>query len=116
MNGEARSPSHTFLHSNLLDLTMTLHSRFHRSLFAVVFAACVGLFLAGCDSNGTSEQENEPPSADISLDSRSGLTAAFSAAGSTDPDGEITSYEWEFGDGSTDTGETVRLQIPIRRT
>ena len=86
---------------------MTLHSRFHRSLFAVVFAACVGLFLAGCDSNGTSEQENEPPSADISLDSRSGLTAAFSAAGSTDPDGEITSYEWEFGDGSTDTGETV---------
>lgn len=48
-----------------------------------------------------------PPSADISLDSRSGWTAAFSAAGSTDLDRAITSYEWEFGDGTTDTGETV---------
>ena len=29
------------------------------------------------------------------------LTVAFSSAGSTDPDGTIVSYDWDFGDGST---------------
>jgi len=79
-----------------------------RTSFAVLLVAGLGLFLAGCDSNGGGDTaENQPPSADLSLDSRSGLTAAFSAAGSTDPDGDIASYEWEFGDGGTATGETV---------
>lgn len=31
-------------------------------------------------------------------------TASFNAAGSTDEDGTITSYEWNFGDGQTGTG------------
>lgn len=31
------------------------------------------------------------------------LTVAFSSAGSTDQDGSITSYAWEFGDGTTAT-------------
>ncbi len=79
-----------------------------RTSFAILLVAGLGLFLAGCDSNGGGNTtENQPPSADISLDSRSGLTAAFSAVGSTDPDGDIASYEWEFGDGGTATGETV---------
>ena len=88
---------------------MTLRSRSRtRTSFAVLLVAGLGLFLAGCDSNGGGDTtENQPPSADLSLDSRSGLTAAFSAAGSTDPDGDIASYEWEFGDGGTATGETV---------
>ena len=88
---------------------MTLRSTVHaRSLFAVLFAAYLGLFLAGCDSSGGSgESENQPPSATLSLDSRSGLAAAFSAVGSTDPDGEIASYEWELGDGTTDTSATI---------
>jgi PKD repeat protein len=29
------------------------------------------------------------------------LTVAFSSAGSTDPDGSIVAYSWDFGDGST---------------
>ncbi|PQJ35460.1 hypothetical protein BSZ35_13365 [Salinibacter sp. 10B] len=66
--------------------------------------------LIGCDSSGMTGDEpppNQAPTASISLDSRSGLSAAFSAAGSMDPDGSIASYAWNFGDGSTDTGETV---------
>jgi len=31
------------------------------------------------------------------------LTVAFSAAGSTDPDGLIAAYAWDFGDGQTST-------------
>ena len=37
------------------------------------------------------------------------LTVTFNAAGSSDPnpDGGIASFNWDFGDGSTGTGETV---------
>lgn len=31
----------------------------------------------------------------------------FSGAGSTDSDGEITSYEWDLGDGTTKSGSTI---------
>ncbi|WP_235003409.1 PKD domain-containing protein [Blastococcus haudaquaticus] len=32
------------------------------------------------------------------------LTAAFDAAGSTDADGTVSAYAWDFGDGTTGTG------------
>jgi PKD repeat protein len=45
---------------------------------------------------------NKPPVASAS-DScpDSGLTCPFSSGGSSDPDGSITSYQWNFGDGNT---------------
>ncbi|MCW3134040.1 MAG: PKD domain-containing protein [Methanophagales archaeon] len=36
-----------------------------------------------------------------------GESISFSGADSTDPDGTITSYEWDFGDGTTVLGATV---------
>jgi PKD repeat protein len=52
---------------------------------------------------------NMPPTAVIGASPTSGtaaLSVAFSGAGSTDPDGTITSYAWTFGDGQTSTSES----------
>jgi PKD repeat protein len=37
----------------------------------------------------------------------SGETVYFNAAASYDSDGRIVSYKWDFGDGTTGTGETA---------
>ncbi len=57
-----------------------------------------------------SSDTNEPPTADIATDTTSGsapLEVQFDATGSSDPDGTIVSYEWDFGDGETKTGAKV---------
>jgi PKD repeat protein len=49
---------------------------------------------------------DEPPSAVITLPTAkpaSGHPVAFSGVSSSDPDGSIVSYRWDFGDGSTAT-------------
>ncbi|MDH4396626.1 MAG: PKD domain-containing protein [Limnobacter sp.] len=53
---------------------------------------------------------NVPPVVQLSADVTSGftpLTVNFSAAGSSDANGSIVSYDWDFGDGTTGTGATV---------
>ncbi len=50
--------------------------------------------------------ENESPMADFIFDS-TGLDASFDATGSSDPDGVIVAYQWDFGDGESGTGDTV---------
>jgi PKD repeat protein len=49
---------------------------------------------------------NDPPTA-VATASCSGATCSFSGAGSSDPDGTIAGYLWDFGDGATATGVTV---------
>jgi YVTN family beta-propeller protein len=39
----------------------------------------------------------------------SGNTATFSAAGSSDPDGQVVSYSWDFGDGTTASGPAASV-------
>lgn len=53
---------------------------------------------------------NQPPAAQVSASPASGvapLTVNFSGSGSTDPDGSIVSYAWNFGDSTTGSGETI---------
>jgi PKD repeat protein len=45
---------------------------------------------------------NDPPVAVLGS-TPSGLNVNFSSAGSNDPDGAITGYDWTFGDGGTST-------------
>ena len=52
-------------------------------------------------------EENTAPHAVLSATPTSGsipLTVAFNASSSTDPDGSISNYSWQFGDGSSATG------------
>lgn len=54
---------------------------------------------------------NQSPHAFITLSEKSGaepLTITFSAASSSDPDGTITECLWNFGDGSTANGDSVK--------
>ncbi len=52
-------------------------------------------------------EENQPPVADFSASPQSGnppLEVMFDGSASTDTDGTIESYHWDFGDGNTESG------------
>jgi PKD repeat protein len=49
---------------------------------------------------------NSPPVAAFSYECE-GLTCAFDASNSDDPDGTLTGYQWDFGDDSTGSGVTA---------
>lgn len=53
-----------------------------------------------------SERPNDLPTADAAVDI-SDLTLTVDASASTDPDGTIVGYLWEFGDGTTATTATA---------
>jgi PKD repeat protein len=55
---------------------------------------------------GTGPTPNQPPAASFTS-SASDLTASFDGSGSTDADGTIASWAWDFGDGATGTGATT---------
>ena len=60
-----------------------------------------------------STPSNQPPTAVITASPLTGqapFTSSFSGAGSTDADGTITAYAWDFGDGATASGLTVSHQ------
>lgn len=52
---------------------------------------------------------NKPPVANAGADQATTVnkSISFSSAGSSDPDGTISSYVWNFGDGSSASGATV---------
>lgn len=60
-------------------------------------------------ATSTAEQNiivsNATPAAAFSS-SIDGLKAVFDGSSSTDPDGELVSYEWDFGDGASGAGES----------
>ena len=64
-------------------------------------------------STNTAEDEltvvvNAPPVADAGPDQLvTASEVSFDGGGSSDPDGVIARYDWEFGDGATGTGRTT---------
>jgi len=72
------------------------------------FSASAGEFNGALTNiNITDAQSiNKPPNASFIYD-QNDKTFLFDGSGSTDSDGEITKYIWDFGDGSTGTGISV---------
>ncbi|PSQ85289.1 MAG: hypothetical protein BRD42_09430 [Bacteroidetes bacterium QS_3_64_15] len=76
-----------------------------------VVAVCFGLL--ACDSGDPGDTGgNQPPTAVAEAnptDTTAGTEVTFDGSGSKDPDGDAGSltYNWEFDDGATGSGETV---------
>lgn len=56
--------------------------------------------------------ENQPPVASFTYNTVSTSVSNFDASASYDTDGTIVSYEWDFGDGTTDSGVIVTHVYP----
>lgn len=83
----------------------------HRRAVAVALAAgaigCGGDGGAGPPPGGT---PNEPPVAAFAVDVSEGaapLEVRFDGSASSDPDGTVASWAWEFGDGTRGTGRVT---------
>lgn len=76
-------------------------------------ALALALHAAACDGDPPVQPTgtpNERPTAAFTVDVTEGsapLEVRFDASSSTDPDGQIVSYDWAFGDGNTGSGRIV---------
>jgi PKD repeat protein len=71
-----------------------------------VLALVGAALLSGCAGLGGTDEGNRAPRADLDADKTEGWTGdefTFDAQGSTDDDGNITSWEFDFGDGTHET-------------
>jgi len=83
-----------------------------RKCFLVVLFLTLALFLSGCNGEGTTPPitTNQSPTASFTANPTSGvapLEVSFNASSSSDSDGSITSYDWDFKDGETGNGEII---------
>ncbi len=62
-----------------------------------------------------SPSPNTPPVASFTV-ACTGLTCSFDGSGSSDSDGTIASYTWDFGDGTIGSGPTVSHTYPAGST
>ncbi len=81
-----------------------VYSIWQRSDSPEAFYACVDV---NYDANTTPPDGNKPPVANANgaYLANLGDSITFSSNGSSDPDGNIVSYQWQFGDGNSSTQE-----------
>ena len=85
-----------------------------RKLFLLSLVLIITMFLVSCSGNGVPTTPITPnhqsPTASFTANPTSGvapLAVSFDASNSSDSDGTIISYAWDFKDGNTGTGETI---------
>jgi len=84
-----------------------------RKHFLVGLVLVLVVFLVGCGGGGvptTPTISNQSPTASFTATPTSGvapLGVSFNASNSSDGDGSIISYAWDFKDGSTGNGQTI---------
>jgi PKD repeat protein len=94
-SGTGASPTHTYATSGTFNVELTVTDDDGAS--------------SGCGTTAEiAPAPNEPPvcDADGPYNGTVNVAVTFDGTGSSDPDGTIASYAWDFGDGSTGTGAT----------
>ena len=74
-----------------------------------LYATLITLFLVACGGGGGSDGANQTPTASFTASPGSGtapLGVVVDASASTDTDGSIVGYAWDFGDGGNGSGVT----------
>jgi len=75
-----------------------------------------GIEVWGGGASGSGD-ENEPPTAEFTVTTYPGsLIVDFDASASSDSDGTLVNYTWDFGDGNSDTGITTSHLYPAGST
>jgi PKD repeat protein len=92
--GDGVTPSHAFATDGSYDITLTVTDDQGAMSTATTTATIA------------TPPANSPPTADAGgpYSGTTGSTVSFSAAGSGDPDGDILTYSWNFGDNTTGDG------------
>jgi len=78
------------------------------NVLKILIITGLSLLLSTC--GGGSDSSNQLPTAVIDVDLSSGnapLTVNFNATNSSDADGSVDKYSWDFGDGQTENGILV---------
>ena len=93
--GSGPTPSHTYTATGNYTATLTVTDNCGAT--------------STCEASVTITQpDNQPPTCDAGgpYAGPANVAIQFDGTGSSDPDGTITLYEWDFGDGGTATGPT----------
>jgi len=97
--GTGKTPQHTYYVTETTTFTVTLTVVDDRGAEGIASAEVT-----------VTVPENQPPVADFFFsptNPKSAETVHFNADASTDPDGTIVQYNWDFGDGTTGTGKNT---------
>jgi len=118
LNGELTMNSPNAVSGGSISWTFNYMASTSPGTYTIYAAALSGNGNGGTSGDGTgttslqitvAPPSNQPPTAMISGPTTGlvGMAVTFNGSGSTDPDGTIVSYDWDLGDGSMDTGESV---------